>query len=165
MSTSPVPAVASDGGPRSQTTHAPSGAATIVSAPLSRHDRAESLGAAPRGLEPVRVHPAAVVAEQPRELARVRRQHGRRGPVDGLELEERVGVDDRREVEALEELADERPPSAPRPRPGPDRERRRALCAAAIVSTASASSSRPSPARAASTSTTGSDASGTASVT
>ena len=59
--------------------HALPGAATSVSAPLSRTTQPKRSTRAAHGLEPVRVDPRRLLAEQPRELARVRRQHGRRG--------------------------------------------------------------------------------------
>ena len=46
------------------------------------------------GFEPVLVHPARVLAEQPPELARMWSQHARRGPVGCLELVEGVRIDD-----------------------------------------------------------------------
>ena len=62
-------------------------------------------------------------AEQPRELAGVRRQHGRGRALDRLELVERVGIDDRRQVDLREQPPHEllRPVAAAEP--GPERER------------------------------------------
>ncbi len=101
VSTSPVPAVASPGASVSTTIAPPPGQATIVSAPLSRHDAAEALSAARRTASSrCAVDPVRLDAEQARELARVRREHGRRrARSTGSRLEERVGVDDGRKVE------------------------------------------------------------------
>ena len=104
-----MPAVASDGGPVSQTIVRPSGARTIVSAPL-RSTTAPYRSASVGGrLEAVRRDPLGVRPEQPCQLARVGREHGRARPRRRLELEERVGVDDRRERRMLEQLVDEAP--------------------------------------------------------
>ena len=59
---------------------------------LEQADGSEALGAALRRLEPVRVHPGGLLAEQARELARVRSQHGAAAPVARLELVQRVRV-------------------------------------------------------------------------
>ncbi len=57
--------------------------------------------------------------EQARELALVRREDARRRPVARLELEQRVGVDDRRQRDLGEEAADELLRFRSRPSPGP----------------------------------------------
>ena len=163
--TSPVPAVASDGGPRSQTTSLPSGEATIVSAPLSR-TTAPKRSAASRAAASRWASTHASHAEQAAELARVRREHGRRVALDGLEPEERVGVDDRGEVDALEQLAHERAARCALGRaPGRARGAVARSAAAAIVSTASSSRQPTFTGSSASASAAGSASSGTASVT
>ncbi len=57
----------------------------------------------------------------------MRREHPRRGPVGGLELEERVGVDDGWEHDTREQPADESPLLVAASEARPDRQRRRAL--------------------------------------
>ena len=107
---------------RAAQTSVPSpGAATIVSAPLSRQTQPKRSAARARGLEPVRVHPRRLLAEQPAELARVRREHGARPPVARLELVERVRVERRAAARARASSSSRRAPSPPRsrPRPGP----------------------------------------------
>ena len=89
VSTSPVPAVASDGGPVSHTTTRPSGAHTIVSGPFEQDDRAEALGAPAAASSRCAETHSDVDVEQAGELAGVRGQHGRRVARDGLEAEER----------------------------------------------------------------------------
>ena len=79
VSTSPVPAVASDGGPASQTTGPPVGRLHDRAGALQQHDRAVPLGAQPGRLEPVGVDPRRVAVEQARELARVGGEHRRVG--------------------------------------------------------------------------------------
>ena len=104
--------------------------------------------------------------EQPRELARVRREHRRRLPRHRLELEERIGVDHRRKVEALEQPPDERlPPLAPPEARARSQARPLARPASAIVSSAEPSRQPVFTASRTSVSTTGSDSSGTASAT
>ena len=56
------------------------------------------------------------------------RSENRRGvALDGLEAEERVGVDDSREIDTRQELANEGASGIRAPEAGPDRERRRPL--------------------------------------
>ena len=138
-----MPAVASAGGPKSQTIAPPSGRRDDRVRALQEDDRAESLrclSARPRaGARPTQ---RRVRAEQSGELACVRREHGRRRALDGLELEERVGVDDGRQIDALEELANECAARVTAPEPRAERDRAaHAPRLRAIVSTAS--SSRP----------------------
>ena len=104
------------------------GAATSVSGALQEHDAAEPRRRAAHRVEPVRVDLARVDPEQPRELARVRRQDRRRAPLERLELPERVGVDDDRQRRAARagSRTRSRVPSL-RPRPGPERDGVRAL--------------------------------------
>ena len=128
VSTSPVPAVASEGGPVSQTTGPPVGACTIVPAPFSSDDGAVALGARPRRLEPVGVDPGRVAVEQAGELAGMRRQHGRVGALDRLEAEEGVGIDDDRNLEALEQPRHERVRLGAAAEPRPERDGVGALC-------------------------------------
>ena len=64
---------------------------------LQQHRRAEPGRGAPDSLEPVRLDLLGLGAEQPGELARVRRHHGGRGPRERLELPEGVGVEDDRD--------------------------------------------------------------------
>ena len=80
VSTSPVPAVASAAAPSADDEDTAPGAATSVSAPFSRTTQPKRSTAALHRREPVRVDHARLAPEQPRELARVRRQHGRRRP-------------------------------------------------------------------------------------
>ena len=123
--TSPVPAVASEGGPWSEITVRPSGERTIVSAPLEQDDGVEALGAAARSLQPVRVDPVRVSVEQPCELTRVWRQHEWRIPLDRLEAEEPVGVDDHGLSRGAEELVHELTRFVGAPEPRADRDRLR----------------------------------------
>ena len=67
---------------------------------------------------------ARLDAEQAGELAGVRREHRRRRPRERLQPEQRVGVDDRRQVGLLR-AAGARAPSARRPARGPARSRAR----------------------------------------
>ena len=106
--TSPVPAVASPGASASATSTPCAGRGDDRVRALEQADAAEPLGAAPRGLEPVRVHPAGALAEQPPELARVRRQHGPCAPLPRLELVQSVGVEHERLVARGEQLVAER---------------------------------------------------------
>ena len=99
------------------------GAATIVSAPLSRQTQPNRSAAAPGGLEPVRVHPVGALAEQPAELARVRRQHRPRAPVARLELVQRVGVEHELLLARSQQLVPERLRGGIAAETGPDRER------------------------------------------
>ena len=64
---------------------------------LEEDDAAESVDGAADGLEPVRVDPCRVLADQAPELAGVWGQDSRSGPVSRLELPERVPVDDGRD--------------------------------------------------------------------
>ena len=57
----------------------------------------------------------------------MRREHGWRVPLDGVELEERVRVDDRGDVESPEKLPDQCPPLVRAAEPRPDRDSARAL--------------------------------------
>ena len=127
MSTSPVPAVASDGGPASQTTTAPLGEATIVSAPLRSTVAPKRFAAVLGRLEAVRVDPGGVGVEQARQLAGMRSENRRSIALDRLEAEERVGVDDGREIDTRQQLANEGASGIRAPEAGPDRERRRPL--------------------------------------
>ena len=60
-----------------------------------------------------------LLAEQPCELAFVRRQHTRRGPLPGLELEERVCIDDGGQLASASTRRTTSVGPAPRPSPGP----------------------------------------------
>ncbi len=73
----------------------------------------------------MRVDLARLGVEQPGELARVRRQHGRRGACERLERPERVRVEDDRQLELLEQDPHQldRPVAAAEPRPERDRVR------------------------------------------
>ena len=87
---------------------------------LQEADAAEALRRLLHRLEPVRVDPGRLAAEQPAELARVRSQHRRRGPLERLEPEEPVGVDDRRQRRSPRAGAGRAPAArVARPRPGP----------------------------------------------
>ena len=117
---------------RSAATSTPSrGAATSVSAPFSsttapKRDAARRTAASRCASTSPRLD-----AEQPRQLAGVRRQDGRRGALERLELPERVGVEHDRQLEPLEQDADElaravaaaeaRARSRPHPRARPPR--------------------------------------------
>ena len=93
---------------------------------LEEHDAPESLDGAPARLEPVRVDPGGVDVEHAPELARVRRQHRRRRTCERLQVEERVRVDDRRQVGFLEQPAHELLRAVRPAETRPDRERARA---------------------------------------
>ena len=121
--TSPVPAVASEGGPSAATSAPSPGAATSASAPFSRHDAAEALGRLGDSGEAVRGDPGGLAAEQPAELALVRGQHDLALPVERLEPEEPVGVDDSRQRRLFEQAADERLLLGRPPEARADRER------------------------------------------
>ena len=101
------------------------GRATIVSAPLSSDDRAEALGAAARGLEPVRGDPLRSMSSSRASspACGVSMSGARRAR--RLEPEEPVGVDDHRERRALEQLAHELARLVRAAEPGAERERRR----------------------------------------
>ena len=98
-----------------------------MSGALEQHHGPEPLGTARGGLEAVRGHPVGVGAEQPRELARVRREHRRRVPLDRLEPEEAVRVDDRGERRSLEERPDDAAGIVAASEPRADRQRVGAL--------------------------------------
>ena len=66
-----------------------------------------------------------LASEQARELALVRGEDARRRPLARLELEERVGVDDRRQLDLREQPADERLRLISAAEARPDRERLR----------------------------------------
>ena len=66
---------------------------------LEQADAVEVVRGALHRLEPVRGDPVRLDAEQARELALVRREHGRRGPLERLEVVQAVGVDHRGTVE------------------------------------------------------------------
>ena len=88
------------------------GAATIVSAPFSSTHGARLVRAGLRRIEPACVDPGRIAAEQARELARVRREHGRRlageDPVQMAgQRPQTVGVEDDGQLEALEQEPDE----------------------------------------------------------
>ena len=122
VSTSPVPAVASDGGPVSHTTGPPSGRLHDRAGALQQHDGAVPLGAGLRGLEPVSVDPGGVAVEETRELPRMRGQHGRVGSRHGPQAEERVGIDDDGKLEALEQPRHERVRLGAAAEPRPERD-------------------------------------------
>ena len=75
----------------------------------------------------MRIDVARVRLEQRRELAGVRRQHGRRVAFERLELPERVRVEHDGPVEPLEQDADEIDGPVAAAQAGPDRDRVRAL--------------------------------------
>ena len=139
MSTSPVPAVASDGGPSVADDDRSTRRGDDRVRALEEHRRPEPLRRGPGCLQAVRVDPGGVGVEQARQLACVRSEDRRGVALDGLEAEQRVGVDDGREIDPRQQLANERASGIRAPEAGPDRERRRPL--AASVSTATASSS------------------------
>ena len=105
--TSPVPAVARAGGPRSQTIVPASGVATIVSAPFRRTTARNRARCFACRLQSMCCNPVGVALEEAPELARVRSEHKRVAPLDRLEGEEAVGVDDRGQRDALEKSAHE----------------------------------------------------------
>ena len=97
--TSPVPAAARAGTLPETTSAGSPGAAISVSAPLSRTmqpNRSTARRAPGGGAR----RPSRGLADQARELALVRREDRRRGARERLELPERVGVDDDRQVES-----------------------------------------------------------------
>ena len=122
--TSPVPAVARlgiaavDEDARSRRCDQRAGA-------LEQDDAAEALDRAAHGLEPVRVHPRRLLADQPAQLAGVRRQDARRGPLGRLERPERVAVDHGRQLRLGEHAPHERLRALAAPEAGADRERSR----------------------------------------
>jgi hypothetical protein len=75
--------------------------------PLQKDDAVIALDCLFERSEPVRIDPARVLSYQASELAGVRRQDGRRVPLERLQLEERVRVDDRRQLGLREQPTDE----------------------------------------------------------
>ncbi len=165
VSTSPVPAVARAGGPRSQTIAPLPGATTIVSEPLSRTTAPKTLRALASGLEPVRADPLRVRVEQPRELAGVGREHRRCGSFERLESKSAsASTTAGRSIVSRSVRTSARRPE-PRPSPGPRAIAPARSAAAVIVSTASSSVQPTLTASTTSDSATGTDSDGTASVT
>ena len=122
-----MPAVASDGGPPAQTSTPCPGAATSVSAPFSRQTQPNVSAACRTAAKRCASTHADSTPSMPRELAGVRREHRRRRAPNGLELEERVGVDDGRQVRLLEQPPHELASALVPPEAGADRERARLL--------------------------------------
>ena len=112
---------------------------------LEQDDAAEPVDRAAHGREPVRVDPGGLLADQPAELAGMRSQHARRGPLLGLERQERIAVDDRGQLRLREHPPHERlrPVAAPEPRP--NRERAGLLASSRTVPAASSVTSRRRP--------------------
>ena len=81
VSTSPVPAVASDGSPSDDDDHAPAGLGDERVGAFQQDDAAEALRRLANRREPVRRDLGRLAPEEPRELALVRRQHARPGPL------------------------------------------------------------------------------------
>ena len=142
VSTSPLPAVASDGGARSHTTGPPPGTDHDRVGALQQDDGRVLLGRTVCGVEPVSVDLGGRLTEQARQLARVRSQHCRRLALDRLEPEERVGVDDRRERRPLEQLPNETRNIGLAPEPGAEGQSIRSVLGGRISSTASRGRSR-----------------------
>ena len=92
----------------SETTGSPGGRLDDRACPLEQDDGAEPLRALTRRLEPVGVDPARFAAEQPRELAGMRRQHRRLRARERLEPEQGVGVDDDGQFQSREQRRHER---------------------------------------------------------
>ena len=91
---------------------------------LEQDDARKALDRSAQSLEPVGVDPHRVLADQPRELACVRGEHARPGPLGGFELEQRICIDDRGHVELREQTAHERALLVGAAESGPDGERR-----------------------------------------
>ena len=71
----------------------------------------------------MRVDPHRALAEEPCQLARVRCQDRRRAPLHRLEPEQRVCIDDRREVEPLQQRSHEWGDVSLASEPRPERDR------------------------------------------
>ena len=98
------------------------GAATSVSSPLSTTTQSKRSAASCTDASRCAATPR-LAAEQARELALVRGEHARRRPLARLELEQRVGVDDHRQLDLREQPPDERLRLRLAPEAGTDRER------------------------------------------
>ena len=94
---------------------------------LEEHRRPEPVRRGPGCLQAVLVDPGGVGVEQARQLTGMRSEDRRGVALDGLEAEERVGVDDGREIDTRQQLANEGASGIRAPEAGPDRERRRPL--------------------------------------
>ncbi len=94
---------------------------------LQQDDRLEASGHFACGLETMRADPLGVAAQKPPELAGVRGEDRGRRALDRLEVEECVGVDDRRKIHLLEQRTNERAPLRGSPEARADGERIRAL--------------------------------------
>ena len=92
---------------------------------LQQDHRAEARSGATSGVETVGVDLLRIRAEQPCELAAVRRQHGRGRAGERLQLPQRVGVEHDRQLELLEQDPHQldRPVGASEARPDRDRVR------------------------------------------
>ena len=123
--TSPVPAVARDGKAErdDEQPSAWSGHERVGS--LEQHHAPEPLACLENAGETMRSDLFRLLAEQPCELAFVRCQDTWRGPLPGLELEERVCIDDGGEPGLGEHASNDlrRPGAAAEPRPDRDRAR------------------------------------------
>ena len=125
VSTSPVPAVASDGVPERGDEDALSRRGDERVRPLSRQTQPNRSAASRTAASRCAATQAELAAEQPRR-ARPRAGSARSAPsrVERLEAEERIGVDDRRQVGLLEQPPHERRFSAePARARGPTAER------------------------------------------
>jgi len=94
---------------------------------LQEHDARIAVDRSPQGCQAMRFDPVAVLADQPGELAGVRREHARRGPVGRLELEERVRVHHGGQLELADEPPHERSFFLTTTETRADRQRRGAL--------------------------------------
>ena len=117
------PAVESDGRPRAQTQTPRPGAATRESSPLSTTTQSNRSAASCTEASRCAATSLRLAPEQARELALVRGEDARRRPLAGLELEQRVGVDHRRQLHLREQAADERLRLRLASEAGTDRER------------------------------------------
>ena len=126
-STSPVPAVASAGAPPGEIATPPPGCRDQRVVALEHDDRPRARGRRPRVAQPVRADLARLDAEQAAELAGVRGEHRRRASGAGTscarERVEAVGVEHQRHLDALAQLARERPRAVRAPEAGPEHDR------------------------------------------
>ena len=118
-----MPAVASDGGPEAADEHAFARSGDDRVGAFQQADAAEALDS-PRGrLQAMGVHPRRLHVEQAGQLAGVRRQDGGRLPLERLQLEQRVGVDDGGQLRLHEQPPNELPAGVVASQAGADRKR------------------------------------------
>ena len=120
-----MPAVARDGRPSATTSSPRAWSGDERVGALEQHDAAEPLACLENAGETMRGDLLRLLAEQPCELALVRCQDARRRPLPGLELEERVCIDDGGQLGLGEHASNDllRPGAAAEPRPDRDRAR------------------------------------------